>query len=250
MQVEWEITLKCNYRCSYCTNLDPSIRPELDEDKLRDFIRMLGEKYPGVEVFVFGGEPFVHPKIHWIIKCFNEFNIPFVIQTNFSKHSVKIMETITDPFKINISVHPTEVDIEEIKYLLKNTKADINVIDVMYVGKDSIDYYLAVKNSINHDNTFLTPVTDFGDGVSDTILGDFISLRKRSIYRHVIRFEDIERFGRQRSEVWLDPDFKTKGKPCLYTGKYFLYAPNLDLYNCCYRIKTDGTCPKDKCFLM
>lgn len=249
MLVEWEITLKCNYKCMYCTNLDPSIRPELDEGKIRDFIKMLGEKYPGIEIFVFGGEPFVHPKIHWIIKCFNEFNIPFVIQTNFSKHSIKVMKTITDPFKINISIHPTEFPIEEIPELFEY-KPNIKTIDVMYTGREAIHYYIAVTKAIEHDHTYLTPVTDFGDGYSDTLLADYLKLKQTRLYDTFIKFEKVQKFGKDRSELWLDPNFKTKGKPCLYSGQYFLYAPNLDLYTCCYRIKTDGTCPKDKCFLM
>ena len=250
MLVEWEITMKCNYKCAYCTNLDTSLRPELDEQKIYDFIKMLGETYPGVEIFVFGGEPFVHPKIGYIVKCFNELKVPFVIQTNFSKHSVKIMETIEDPFKINISIHPTEVTKEEVSQLLRNTKAQINVIDVMFVGPESLDYYIEVKKAAKHDSTFLTPVTDFGDGYSDTLLADYLKLKERSMYRHIVRFEEVERDGRPRSEVWLDPNFTTKGKPCLYKDKYFLYGPDFQLYNCCYRIKTDGICPKNKCFLM
>lgn len=251
MQVEWEITLKCNYKCQYCTNLDTSLRPVLDEDRIREFIKMLGETYPGVEIFVFGGEPFVHPKINFIIKTFNEFKVPFVIQTNFSKHSRKVMKTITDPYRINISVHPTETTIEDIVEGLTTTLVDIKTIDVMYTGKEAIDYYFAVKKAIDHSNTFLTPITDFGDGVSDTPLAEYNELREHSVYSKIIRFENITRVdGRQRSVIWLDSSFTTKGKPCMYTGKYFLYSPNLDLYNCCYRLKTNGTCPKDKCFLM
>ena len=248
--VEWEITMKCNYKCAYCTNLDLSLRPELDDQKIYDFIKMLGETYPGVEIFVFGGEPFVHPKIGYIVKCFNDLKVPFVIQTNFSKHSAKVMQTIKDPFKINISVHPNEVSIEELVETFKTTNVDINVIDVMYVGDISINYYLKVKSVTRHENTFLTPVTDFGDGYSDTLLADYLELKRRSMYRHIIRFEEVERYGRPRAEVWLDPEFTTLGKPCLYKDRYYLYGPNLDLYNCCYRIKTDGICPKNKCFLM
>lgn len=246
MQVEWEVTLKCNYKCVYCTNLDTSLRPVLEEKRIHDFVKMLGETYPGVEIFVFGGEPFVHPKIGYIIKSFNDLNVPFVIQTNFSKHSTNIIKTIKDPFKINISVHPTEVELTEIVDALTNTPADIQTIDVMYTGRDSIAYYFAVRKFC--ENTFLTPVTDFGDGVSDTLLADYLEIKKQMC--KIIKFEDVERLGRPRSEVWLDHIFTTKGKPCLYKDKYFLYSPNLDLYNCCYRIKTDGICPKNKCFLM
>lgn len=248
--VEWEITLKCNYKCEYCTNLDPSIHPELHEENIKEFIKSLGEKYPDVEIFIFGGEPFVHPKIEFIIKTFNDFNVPFVIQTNFSKHSRKIIQNIKEKFKINISVHPTETTIEDITNGLKETKVDIKTIDVMFTGKEAIDYYLDVKKSIKHDNLFLTPVTDFGDGYSNTLLEQYLSLKNNSLYQKIIKFENIERFGRQRSELWIDPTFNTFGKPCLYKDKYFLYAPNLELYNCCYRIKVNKICPKTKCFLM
>jgi hypothetical protein len=211
---------------------------------------MLGEKYPGVEIFVFGGEPFVHPHIGYIIQCFNEFKIPFVIQTNFSSHSRKIMRTITDPYLINISVHPTETSIEDICLGLRDTGASIKTIDVMYTGDEAIAYYLAIKQAIDHDETYLTPVTDFGDGYSDTLLAKYLEIREHPIYSKIIKFEDVERYGQQRSKLWLDPEFKTLGKPCLYKDRYFLYGPNMELYNCCYRIKTDGTCPKNKCFLM
>ena len=35
-----------------------------------------------------------------------------------------------------------------------------------------------------------------------------------------------------------------------YNGEYFLYGPNLELYNCCYREKHNGICNHEKCFLM
>jgi len=248
--VEWEVTLKCNYHCKYCTNLDKTIRPVLDKDTIREFIKGLGEKYPGVEIFVFGGEPFIHPYIDHIIKCFNEFRVPFVIQTNFSKHSTEVMKTITEPFSINISIHPTELELEELEELFK-TPANINVIDVMYTGREAMDYYFEVKRLLpDHTGIFLTPIADFGDGVSDTPLAEYNELRKHRLYSRIIQFEQVERLGRNRSEVWLDPNFTTKGKPCLYSGKYFLYSPNLELYNCCYRVKTDGICNHNKCFLM
>jgi sulfatase maturation enzyme AslB (radical SAM superfamily) len=249
MQVEWEITLKCNYKCHYCTNLDTSLRPVYDERILRDFIKGLGEQYPGVEVFVFGGEPFTHPKIEWIIKCFNEFNIPFVIQTNLSLYSVEVINSIKDPFIIQVSIHPTEVSIDKLPAMF-NTDANIRTIDVMYSGKEAMMYYFAAKKLTECKQLYLTPVTDFGDGVSDILLAEYIGLREHPVYSKLIKFEHIDHDGIQRSDMWLDPKFNPRGKPCMYKDRYFLYSPNLDLYNCCYRLKTDGICPKDKCFLM
>jgi hypothetical protein len=249
MQVEWEVTLKCNYRCVYCTNLDQTLNVVEDKDTLRAFVKSLGDNYPGVEVFVFGGEPFLHPHIGFIVDCFNEFNIPFVIQTNFSKKSVKVMSKINTPFTIQISIHPTEVKLETLVQLFK-TKANIRIIDVMYSSKVAMEYYFKIKELAPDTQTFLTPVTDFGDGVSNLVLLEYNKLKRNPTYQKFIQFERIERLGKDRSDLWIDPEFSPKGKPCLYNGKYFLYGPNLELYNCCYRKQHNGICQHDKCFLM
>jgi organic radical activating enzyme len=249
MQVEWEITMKCNYGCFYCTNLDKSIYPNLDRDTIRNFVKMLGETYPGVEVFVFGGEPFVHPDIEYIIQCFNEFNVPFVIQTNLSSYSAKVIKGIKQPFTMQASIHPSEMSIEELNEVL-GTPHNVRRFDVMYSQENALYYYFKVQELTKSKHVYLTPITDFGDGVSDTVLAKFNELKNNPQLRNIIQFEDEKRLGQSRSELWADIKFSTKGKPCLYKDKYFLYGPNLELYNCCYRIKTDGICPKNKCFLM
>lgn len=249
MLVEWEVTLKCNYRCSYCTNLE-NIDDTTDPAVLETFIIELGRKYPGIEVFVFGGEPFLHPHIGFIIECFNKHSIPFVIQTNFSKKSVAVMKRVNSPFTIQISIHPTEVKLSQLQRLFANN-INIRTVDVMYTGKQALEYYLKVRDLVPSGvNVFLTPISDFGDGVSNVALMEFNRLRKHPVYSKIIRFEEEQRVGRLRSEVWNDPAFTTYGKPCLYDGKYFLYGPNLKLYNCCYRKNHDGTCWNYKCFLM
>lgn len=241
--VEWEVTLKCNYKCFYCTNLDPSIKPVLDKDRIDKFIKMLGSTYPGVEIFVFGGEPFVHPHINYIIKTFNKHNIPFVIQTNLSKHSIKVMSKITEPFIAQVSIHPTEVELDTIHI---PSNINIRTIDVMYTGREAIKYYLKVKDKA--PAVFLTPVADFGDGISTTALREYNKMRENPAWQKIINFETVRRLGDYRSKLW--EDYSPKGKPCLYSNRYFSYSPNLDLYNCCYRMNHDGICNHDKCFLM
>lgn len=247
--VEWEVTMKCNYKCSYCTNLNKTLKPIIDEDTIDEFIASLGATYPGVEVFVFGGEPFVHPLIGHIIKCFNKHSVPFVVQTNFSSYSVDVMNTINEPFAINISIHPSEVDLADVLDAFSRSNVTIKTIDVMYIGKQSIDYYMAIKRNVVHDRLFMIPVTDFGDGISDVALAEYNTLRT-SPYSRIIKFEQVTRLGQYRSDLWADKQFTTFGKPCLYTGRYFLYGPDMTLYNCCYREQTNGICQQPKCFLM
>ena len=249
MQVEWEVTMKCNYNCYYCSNLDKSIHHVTDHNTLRTFVKMLGDTYPGVEIFVFGGEPFVHPEIGYIIKCFNEFQIPFVIQTNLSKYSIEVMKTINEPYTLQASIHPTEISLEDVMDTLKEN-VTCRVIDVMFSGKDAVLYYLKVKENTTCTNVFLTPITDFGDGRSNTALQEYLEIKQNPNYNKIIRFEEVERLGKPRSEIWGNISFSPKGKPCLYKDKYFLYGSNLEQYNCCHRINTDGICPKTKCFLM
>lgn len=242
--------MECNFNCFYCTNLDRNIKPVMDKDVIRNFIKSLGETYPGVEIFVFGGEPMIHPHIDFIIECFNEFKVPFVIQTNFSKKSAHVIKKIHHPFKINISIHPTEVKLNQLKQLFE-TKVNIGVIDVMYTGKEALKYYFKIKElTNNHQHLYLTPITDFGDGVSNGALEEFNNLRNSNLYNKLINFETVKREGKFRSEVWGDKTFSPKHKPCLYNGKYFLYAPDLELYNCCHRVKHNGMCNHNKCFLM
>jgi hypothetical protein len=210
---------------------------------------MLGDTYPGVEIFLFGGEPFVHPEIRYIIKCFNEFNIPFVIQTNLSKYSFEVMNTITEPYILQASIHPTEISQQDLTDILKEN-VTCRVIDVMFSGKEALWYYFKVKENTVAGKVFLTPVTDFGDGKSDLVLQEYIKIKNNPNYNKIIHFEEVERLGKPRSEIWSTISFNPKGKTCLYKDNYFLYSPQLEMYNCCYRIKTDGICPKSKCFLM
>lgn len=243
MQVEWEVTLECNYNCFYCTNLDTSLLPKED---IEEFIKMVSETYD-VELFVFGGEPFVHPNIEYIIRTLNQYKVDFVIQTNLSKKSVHVMNKIREPFKINVSVHPTEVSRDVILTCFNKVPKNVQVktIDVMYTGKDAIDYYMDIKE---FGNTYLTPIADFGDGISGKALEEYNLMRHNQIWNKVIQFETVEKMGKWRSDLW--ETFSPKGKPCLYEGEYFLYGPNLKLYNCCYRENHGSVCNHDKCFLM
>jgi len=241
--VEWEVTMLCNYSCTYCTNLDPSIKPVLDKTRLEEFIIMLGETYPGVEIFVFGGEPFLHQHIEYIIRTFNKHKIPFVIQTNLSNKSQRVLSKITEPVTLQVSIHPTQIALDDINI---PTNLDIRIVDVMYTNRGAIEYYMKVKEHVK--NTYLTPVADFGDGVSGESLKDYNRLKRSPAWQKVINFEEVERLGTDRSKLW--EGHSPRGKPCLYTGVYFLYAPDLSLYNCCHRKNHTGICNHDKCFLM
>jgi len=259
--VEWEIILSCNYDCGYCGLLDNTIKPTTDEKKLDTFIKNLHEKYPNIEIFLFGGEPFLHPKIEFIIERFLYYKQPFIIQTNFSNKSVtsiKAIKNIKYNIPINISIHPDQCNINDVITNIENIKnIEIHNLDVMYIGKKSIEYYNKIKDKIGNEFLHLTPVTDIGCTGYAELLKEYNTLKRNKIYNKIINFENIERsidnVTKQRSFIWEDFNDKkyfTYGKPCLYQNRYFLFDPQLNMYNCCYRKINTGTCINEVCFLM
>lgn len=244
--------------CDYCGLLDSSICDEVDKTKLNNFISMLHDKYPDIELFLFGGEPFMHSEIEYIISTLNTLNQPFVIQTNLSNYSVAVMETLKEPFNVNVSVHTSRTSIEDICNNIKQVIDGgicINSIDIMFTGMEALEYYVAISKIFN--DVILCPVTDIGcDGFSES-LSLYNSLKYSKIYPLIYNFDNViithNNVPTDRSKLWEMQnrnDISVLGEPCRYNGEYVLFDPALNSYNCCYRVNNDGVCPNDKCFFM
>ena len=245
MNVEWECILDCNYSCKYCTNgrnsvLKNPIKCITDEKRLEEFIYSL-KKY-NTEVFVFGGEPFLHPKIGFIIKTFNRFEIPFVIQTNFSLF--KKIKSIKEDFIIQVSIHRLMIkDIKILKEQLKELQDKIRRIDIMYDSLECISIYKELKDL---KNVYIAPIADFKTS-ERTYLPKLIEFNKYKKLLKEINFEP-----HNRSLIWEDMFIngsKIKGKKCIYKDKYILFDPQFKSYNCSHRINCE-ICPNDACFIM
>lgn len=245
---EWELTLDCNYKCLYCTNgrndcLKTPIKPVLDENILENHIKNLP-----VWTFLFGGEPFLHPKIEFILKTMEKYNKDFVIQTNFTQFDTieKCKYYLTK--KIQVSYHNTQIkNPEETFKKLLYFKQCIKRIDIMFLSLNDVQVYN--KLSKFFDNVYLVPVCDF----------DINSQKEnKTIRKGLETFCELKKSNpgicekTNRSFVWLDmlnKKYSTKNKKCLYKEYYKLYAPDLKSYNCSHRINTE-ICPNDMCFLM
>ncbi|MFZ9615185.1 MAG: radical SAM protein [Fluviibacter sp.] len=247
--LEWEVTLDCNYQCEYCVNsrntaLVNPIYLEKEKARVFKFIEGLKEKYPQEELFLFGGEPFAHPFFGEIIDKLNEVQMKYIIQTNFSlpKRVEKINEII------QVSVHPTQIKNKEL-YIseLQRLKHLVRKCDVMYTGKESIDYYIKIVKDFPKEKLFLVPVADFlGADFANKYLYEYNKLRSTPMAKF-INFEPNDRsfkWEEQMTSKW-----SPKGSPCMYKDKYNLFDPQLNHYTCSYRQNND-ICPNDHCFLM
>ena len=250
MIVEWECILNCNHRCTYCSNghngvLKTPIMYQKDKQKVFSFIGFLKNTYPNDELFLFGGEPFLHPFIGEIVQELNNVGMNFVIQTNFS-----LPQHIPENCVIQVSAHPTEIkDIDVFVKNIQKYQHQIRRIDVMYIGEKSIDVYKKILPVLRDKSIlFLCPLADFNikNGAHNQALYEFNSL-KQSYLSKVYRFEPGE-----RSFIWermMRGEISCKNKLCQYTGKYILYDPMLNSYTCNHR-QNNVICPHDHCFLM
>jgi len=250
---EWEVTLKCNYKCFYCKL--PKIKEELNEKKLKLFMDNLDKN---IELFLFGGEPFVHLKIDFIITYLNNIKQPFVIQSNGSDLSLKkVFNKKIKNFDLQISIHPNEISLNQSihnikKWNIASKLFNINLrrIDIMYTGKESLKYYKKLTKIFNK-NFYLTPISGFYENESCKYTKEYIELKEK---RKDIKFEEnfIQELNKYRVEVWQDQceeKYSTFGKQCPYD--YTLFAPDLQKYNCCYRERNNnGICEKQRCFWM
>lgn len=255
--IEWSITQNCNFNCDYCGLFD-NTKEKYDIDKIKQTIRKI-KKMTQKEVFIFGGEPFLHPFIKDIIRYLNEMNIRYVIQTNLSTKSTQIMKTILDDFNINISVHneqQSQTDyINNIKTILSKKNIKIKTIDVMWTGIISNTIKFNIQKEIHLIDpkipVILTPVSNF------LVSGFDEQLREYNKFRDIfeVGFEDIKvEFGDyiyQRSYLWEkfnDGTLSPKGKPC-YKKDFLLIDWDLKEYNCVFKKNIDGCCPFDTCFM-
>lgn len=237
-KIEWELTLECNFSCSYCSNgrnqvLKTPIAAETNESKLYQFIKELPND---IEIFCFGGEPTLHPKFDFIIQTLNDLNKLYVLQTNLS-----ISKDLTKVKELQVSIHPQSKHSEILKRCIKYNprRIDIMCID----GENSMELYNYYSKFLK--NVYIAPISDFNTPNQNHLdcLKEFIRLKQ--LKPQICEPGD-------RAYKWLAMqmgDFTTLGKPCAYKGIYTLYSPDLKPYNCSHRLSCD-ICPNKHCFLM
>jgi len=259
--VEWELVSHCNYNCDYC--LLPKYNYINDQIKIKEFIHNTLKPFRNEVLFCFGGEPFLHKNIKFIIDELNIVNQVFEIQSNLSLLSLDKIEILNlTNFKLNGSIHPTQIDLKEIIYNLKKliqlsekNNISIQTIDIMYVGEISVKYYNILKNLFKL-NFKLTPISGFYETNSCAKTIEYNKLRHENEFNNNIIFEEIitPAYDIYRSEVWekqcLD-EITTLNQECYYKNRYFLFDSMLNINNCCYReFNTTGICQHSKCFWM
>ena len=104
----WDVTSRCNYRCSYCTykNRNETFYPYDHILKIIEFYDYLYANY-NLSLMLFGGEPLSHPDILKIVDRLGKSIYPLQIFTNLSssKSFLKELCSIRDDLKFFASFH-------------------------------------------------------------------------------------------------------------------------------------------------
>ncbi len=256
--VEWEVISECTYNCFYCEL--PNVKTQKNKDVLSKFIstKLKNDTDNGFEkVFLFGGEPFLHPHIGYIISELHFHEVPFMIQTQLSDKTVDTILNLKPTFELNLSLHITEETIDKfVDNLVLLKDYNITKIDMMYSKKHCEKDYLKLlslmrKNDINI-STHLTPIADFHltSPEAEVLLKDYNKLKNGPI-KKIIKFETTSLFNEDRSMLWEKQntgEYSNIGKPCIYKNRYKIYNSLLQEFSC-HRQKNVSIC-EDRCFLM
>ena len=261
--IEWLVTEKCNFNCSYCGLYNNLKKPELNLNEIKKFLiklKLLQEKKK-LEFFLFGGETFLHPKIKDILFLLKKYNIFYKTQTNLSTYStnkiIEISKTIKIS-KITVSVHFEQQSLEEyiknINSLIQNN-VKINEIQIMFKDESVLDKFETLKNIFKDQHVIMYAVSDFlVQGFGDS-LKKFNELKKLNPenFENIIVTHPETKKQIQRSIIWeefIDKKLSPKNNICLLKDNFLMFDSQLKIYNCCFHeFIEDSICKFDTCFM-
>lgn len=162
LEVNWSLTMKCNYRCSYCFHYGkgknpPPQLPFSTLEQLKTAVDNIASlNRPWYDITLCGGEPTIHPHIFDIISMLHEtlgerLNYVLII-TNGSRNE-SFYRRLADIAKIvdvrmNISIHTDHVEMDHILKLIENLSNDITMNFSLMFNPDKRELVYKIYNTL------------------------------------------------------------------------------------------------------
>lgn len=175
-EVDWDLTMKCNYSCSYCesyNNSGPNHFKSLKEYKLAisNLKKYFGNKK--VRIQLLGGEPMLYKKWDEIVNLIDNAGFTPIICTNLSITSRILISKIKNLIPkncIDVSWHTQFADenkiVENIELL--NKSGHLRYISIL-ADKRYWDKVVSAYNRVKHlDNVEISHIKD--ESVGKTII--------------------------------------------------------------------------------
>jgi MoaA/NifB/PqqE/SkfB family radical SAM enzyme len=153
LRVEWLLTRKCNFSCSYCHEYErgPHGRTDLVENAIQLLQQKAGTKK--IALLLTGGEPTLHPDFKKIVKTADSFNMRTQVVTNGSQTPDFYKECIPSLKDFTFSIH-LEMNFEKTMrslmavYEAKKTFNDVNILVHLVALPGKFDNVLSIYNEL------------------------------------------------------------------------------------------------------
>ena len=157
--ITWDLSNKCNYRCSYCPSMfndGSSGWPEWDD--VKNFVREINTRLPGKEICfrVSGGEPTYWKHFIDFAECAKSYGNSFSFLSNGSRdldYFSKIGEFIDG---VILSYHPEYADIDHFIKISKILKCPV-VVNLMITPGNFKDMLAVAEQLYTNSNIAVWP---------------------------------------------------------------------------------------------
>ena len=223
--IDFLITQKCNYRCSYCSqskkfsqNID-----EADDKTVDAFLKFLKTLDKCFEITISGGEPLCHPRFYEVIKEIKSQDLKLTVISNFS-YPVENYKKIADIMGENlielfVSYHDTQAtDFEK----FKNKAAEFNAYKNPKVK-------FTVASVLTDDN--VEKLKNLSCFLND--IGVNFCIQHMRIKNSYVKYTDsAAKFLAENAKPEPGRIMNTFGKMCSAGEKFLLIYENGDAYRC------------------
>lgn len=140
--ITFEVSNKCNYKCSYCVpDLNAGTFPWPDRDRALEFVNGLASKHSSVCLDLAGGEPTQWPKLKSFLNGLAP-NVSTEIISNGSRTLSYWKRLQSDLTSLSISYHPEYAD-------------DEHIVELVSFLQDTADLHVNLMFDLNHRDRVL-----------------------------------------------------------------------------------------------
>lgn len=233
----WDVTYKCNYRCSYCSfnepggwlESEPTVYPGLGT--WIEAWRSIYERYGSCEIHCAGGEPFVYPDFMDLIENLSKMHtLEFSTNLHWEPEDF-IRRIMPGRARIGVSFHPEFVTFETFFEKVSKIKAAGFEVWVNYVA------YPPIFNGMQEFKQRFEQI-----GVSMSLL-PFKGKYEGRLYPEGYSEEEKQHLKKcTGTDLWTQKtmDFafakekrETKSRLCLMGQMYAKIHSNADVFSCC-----------------
>lgn len=250
IEICWDITMNCNYSCSYCGSYDnsqPTYFKTMDEyKKAIDYITKHFDNKT-MRVSLLGGEPIIYK--HWVDLVNTIYDKGHIVKmyTNLSIKNTTLIKKIKNlkPKKcIFVSWHPQFVDVENIMKNIK-TLAEEDLLDSVTILADR-RYWSKVEEAVELTKYFnggLTHIKDVAEGKIAITSGliDYTEDELKYIeenqpmqqypFKTTLKFfNGDEKLIKNADDLIMKELTNFKGLNCMIGSKNLFIKPNGDAY--------------------